>query len=77
MICFKWAPGTWLFTALLLTSLTASGDSPDQQSENIESTIQFLLNHVADSGLTFIRNSERHDAPDAAEHMNSNVPGRN
>ncbi len=71
MICFKWTPRLWLFTVLLLTSLTASGDSPDQQSENIESAIQFLLKHVADSGLTFIRNSERHDAPDAAEHMTS------
>jgi hypothetical protein len=56
---------------LLLTSLTASGDGPVQQSENIESAIQFLLKHVADSGLIFIRNSEKHDAPDAAEHMNS------
>jgi hypothetical protein len=56
---------------LLLTSLAASGDGPGQQSENIESAIQFLLKHVADSGLTFIRNSERHASFDAAEHMNS------
>jgi len=53
---------------LLLTSLAASGDGPGQQFENIESAIQFLLKHVADSGLTFVRNSERHDA---TEHMNS------
>ena len=71
MICFTWTPRSWLFTVLLLTSLAASGDGPGQQSENIESAIQFLLKHVADSGLTFIRNSDRHDAFDAAEHMNS------
>ncbi|MDX2419208.1 MAG: DUF5329 family protein [Xanthomonadales bacterium] len=59
----------WVFTVLLLTSLAASGDGPGQSSDNVESTIQFLLNHVADSGLIFIRNSKRHDAADAAGHM--------
>ena len=71
MICFTWTPRLWVFTVLFLTSLAASSDGPGQQSEGIESAIQFLLNHVADSGLTFIRNSKRHDAADAAEHMNS------
>jgi hypothetical protein len=71
MICFTWTPRSWLFTVLLLTSLAASGDGPGQPSENIESAIQYLLKHVADSGLTFIRNSERHDAAYAAGHMNS------
>ena len=66
-----WASRSWLFTVLLLTSLAVSGDGPGQPSENLESTIQFLLKHVADSGLTFIRNSERHDAAYAAEHMSS------
>ena len=68
---FAWTPRSWLFTVLLLTSLAVSGDGPGQQSENLESAIQFLLKHVADSGLTFIRNSGRHAAVDAAEHMNS------
>ena len=71
MICFTWTPRSWLFTVLLLTSLAASGDGPGQQPENLEPAIQFLLNHVADSGLIFIRNSERHAAANAAEHMNS------
>ena len=71
MTCFSWAPRSWLFTVLLLTSLAASGDGPGQPSENLESAIQFLLKHVADSGLVFIRNSEKHAAVDAAEHMNS------
>ncbi len=71
MIGFTWRPRLWAFTVLLLTSLTASGDGPDKQSENIESAIQFLLKHVADSGLIFIRNSDKHDATDAAEPMNS------
>jgi len=71
MIVITWTPRSWLFAVLLLTSLAASADGPGQPSENIESAIQFLLKHVADSGLTFIRNSERHDAADAAEHMNS------
>ena len=71
MIYFSWTPRSWLFTVLLLTSLAASGDGPGQPSENLESAIQFLLKHVADSGLVFIRNSEKHAAVDAAEHMNS------
>ena len=71
MIYFAWTPRSWLFTVLLLTSMAASGDGPGQQSEHLESTIQYLLKHVADSGLVFIRNSERHDAADAAEHMNN------
>jgi len=66
-----WTPRSWLLTVLLLTSLAVSGDGPGQPPENLESTIQFLLKHVADSGLTFIRNSERHASFDAAEHMNS------
>lgn len=71
MMCSTRIIRFWIFTVLLLTSLAASSDGPAQQSENIESTIQFLLKHVADSGLTFIRNAESHDAADAAEHMNS------
>jgi len=71
MICFTWTSRSWLFTVLLLTSMAASGDGPGQQPENLESAIQFLLKHVADSGLVFIRNSEKHAAVDAAEHMNS------
>ena len=71
MIVITWTPRSWLFAVLLLTSLAASADGPGQPSENIESAIQYLLKHVADSGLTFIRNSERHAAFDAAEHMNS------
>ena len=71
MTCFSWAPRSWLFTVLLLTSLAASGDGPGQSPEDIEPAIQFLLKHVADSGLVFIRNSEKHAAVDAAEHMNS------
>ncbi len=69
MICFAWTPRLWVFTALLLTSLAASSDGLGQQPENVESAIQFLLKHVADSGLIFIRNSERHNAIDAAGHM--------
>ncbi len=71
MNCFKWTSVSWLFAVLLLSSLTVFGNGTDQQSENIDSVIKFLLEHVADSGLTFIRNSERHDAADAADHMNS------
>ena len=71
MIVLTWTPRSWLFAVLLLTSLAASADGPVQSSENSESVIQFLLQHVADSGLIFIRNSERHDAADAAEHMNN------
>jgi len=70
MICFTWTHRSWVFTVLLLTSLAVSGDGPEQQPEDVDLAIQFLLKHVADSGLIFIRNSERHNAIDAAGHMN-------
>jgi len=71
MIYFAWTPRSWLFAVLLLTGLAALADGPVQPSEDSESAIHFLLKHVADSGLIFIRNSDRHDAADAAEHMNN------
>ena len=71
MIYSTWTSRSWLFAVLFLTSLAASADGPVKPSENSESAIQFLLQHVADSGLIFIRNSDRHDAADAAEHMNN------
>ena len=62
-------PGLWLAGILALACLTVSFSSLGQQSESSEQAIQFLLEYVAESGLTFIRNSERQNAADAAQHM--------
>lgn len=35
----------------------------------LEQTVQYLLDYVSGSGLTFIRNSKEHNGPEAAEHM--------
>ncbi len=56
---------------MMLASLVVSADGWSKPPENAESAIQYLLGYVADSGLTFIRNSKSHDAADAAEHMNN------
>ena len=54
----------------MLASLVVSAGGWSKPPENAASAIQYLLKYVADSGLIFIRNSENHDATDAAKHMN-------
>ena len=41
-----------------------------EQIYSVDSTVQYLLKHVSESGLIFIRNDEIHTAVEAAEHMN-------
>ncbi len=66
----KCAPRALLITVVMLASLVVSAGGGSKPPENVPSTIQYLLEYVADSGLTFIRNSENHTAADAAKHMN-------
>jgi len=54
----------------MLASLVASAGGWSKPPGNTASTIEYLLEYVADSGLIFIRNSQRHNAADAARHMN-------
>lgn len=54
----------------MLASLVVAAGGWSKPPENAASAIQYLLNYVADSGLIFIRNSQRHNAADAAKHMN-------
>lgn len=50
---------------LLLAAAVARGEP----AAAVEATIRHLIGHVADSGLTFIRNGNRHTAADAAAHI--------
>ena len=55
------APCQALWLALLLAAACgASADNPE---------VEYLLDYVANSGCTFVRNGDAHDAADAAEHL--------
>jgi len=54
-----------LYTLILATLL---GFNPGAWADTDED-VDYLLNYVADSGCTFIRNSERHDGTEAAAHL--------
>lgn len=42
-----------------------------EQIDTIDKTVLYLISHVSESGLTFIRNSDRYTSDEAAEHMNN------
>src|SRR5262245_39932557 len=57
---------------LLITSLFANRvGADDRSSPDLEQTIEYLIGYVSGSGLQFIRNGEKHDAPSAAAHIQS------
>jgi hypothetical protein len=63
-------PGYWLLlltlTGLLLTvPVSATG----QQAEDLDTTIQHLIDYVRASDVTFERNIFRHDSVQAAAHI--------
>ncbi|MEN8763156.1 MAG: DUF5329 family protein [Thiogranum sp.] len=41
-----------------------------EQIDIVDKTVLHLIDHVAGSGLTFIRNNDRYTSAEAAEHMN-------
>ena len=53
---------TSLFVFLLILAQPA-------QAESMDDEIDFLLESVATSGCTFIRNGREHDADDARDHL--------
>ena len=52
--------------AMLLVALACP---PAAQAQPVPGDITYLLDYVAASGCTFIRNGEAHDAADAADHL--------
>jgi hypothetical protein len=55
-----------LTVLFLLTPCLLRGE----QIDTVDKTVLHLIDHVAESGLTFIRNNDRYPAVEAAEHMN-------
>jgi len=51
---------------LILASLLGLAPAALAQTDK---RVEYLLDYIADSGCTFVRNSERHDAEDAAKHL--------
>jgi len=59
-------PAVALTVLFLLTPCLLRGE----QIDNVDKTVLHLIDHVAESGLTFIRNNDSYTAVEAAEHMN-------
>lgn len=57
---------TAVSTVCIFLSPTVSNGG---QTESVDKTIQYLLEYVAGSDLTFIRNSGQYSAREASEHM--------
>jgi hypothetical protein len=59
----------WRATALAITAslLIASATSAADETADVE--IHYLLDYVAGSGCSFLRNGDTHDAVDAADHL--------
>lgn len=56
----------FFFIAAMMIGTVASADAPKTQAEQ---EVHYLLQYVATSGATFIRNGDEHSAEDAADHM--------
>lgn len=56
----------WPVLLLVLLALPAL---PVPAAESPAAEIRWLMDHVAESGLVFLRNGEEHDASEAAAHM--------
>jgi hypothetical protein len=64
---YRALPAAVALTVLfLLTPCLLRGEPTD----TVDKTVLHLIDHVAESGLTFIRNNDKYTAVEAAEHMN-------
>ena len=64
---YRALPAAVALTVLfLLTPCLLRGE----QIDTVDKTVLHLIDHVAESGLTFIRNNDKYTAVEAAEHMN-------
>ena len=59
----------WSLVVLLFLPLVSYGAAADKQVENTQEAITYLIDAVAQSHLTFIRNGERHSCDEAAAHI--------
>lgn len=60
----------YFFIGILFLSWEGLASETDKSAqEKEEEKIQFLLNEVKNSGLTFVRNGDEHPAQKASEHL--------
>ena len=55
--------------AALAGALALLPSAQAAQTEELDTTIEYLIGQVSGSGLTFIRNADHYPAAEAAEHM--------
>ena len=68
----KSPPGHLAYSALIalaLCLLLVSGPGRSAPSARLEQTVRHLVDYVAGSGLTFVRNASEYTSNEAAEHM--------
>jgi hypothetical protein len=64
---FRWQ---LLLLASILVIVIAPRSMAGQQTEDVEATVQHLINYVKESDVTFQRNTTRYTGAEAAEHIN-------
>ena len=52
-----------------LLAVPAANAGAQESTEALEQTIQYLIDHVERSELTFVRNTKEYSSAEAAEHM--------
>ena len=58
-----------LFIPVMILTAMLAYASPVPAAEDLQTTIQYLIDTVSKSDATFIRNNEPHTGKEAAEHM--------
>ena len=54
---------------LLFSCFIAYGGEPGSQNENTHKVIEYLIDHIAKSNLTFTRNGIEYSSQEAADHI--------
>jgi hypothetical protein len=55
--------------SLLILAASLAFASPAKSAESLDQTINYLIDHVANAKMTFIRNGASHTPAEAAEHI--------
>ena len=59
-----------LLLAMILMVVIAPRSVAGQQTEDLDTTVQYLLTYVKESDVTFERNTTRYNGSEAAQHIN-------
>lgn len=67
------APTTYCWAALLMLILMTGTTLASDRSPKTEAEIAFLLDHVRNANMSFIRNEQQHTPEEAYDHMQAKL----